>query len=121
MADLPISTAQASVNESKSTIAPLEVTISNSNITTASSWNGRIIAIDNTGALGNIRQIQINHNISCAGFKNDTGDITFTQGTGRTLRLVDNTPTMLGKGSSFSIISIGTIDYLSIVNKKANY
>jgi hypothetical protein len=76
MADLPISTAQASVNESKVDKADLIITTS-TNITTDASWQGRLIKINN--GENNIT-VTVNHIITCAGSKEGTGNISFVNG-----------------------------------------
>jgi len=78
------------------------------------SQNGKTVIIDN-GV--NAINITINSEISASYLKKGTGAITFVQGSGRTLVQVDNTNVMDGAvGSTASVTSDGTTDYLRISN-----
>ncbi len=80
----------------------------------ANIQNGRLVVIDN-GA--NSINYTINNALTASFMKLGTGIITFTQGSGRTLVLVDGTAVWNGlPGSTATITSIGTADYLRISN-----
>ena len=78
---------------------------------------GRNVVIDNGS---NVINLTVNGTDGfCASYlKHGTGNITFMQGSGRTLIQVDGTAVLSGAvGSTATISSVGTTDYLSISNK----
>lgn len=78
------------------------------------SQNGKTVIIDN-GV--NAINITINSELVASYLKKGTGAVTFVQGSGRTLVQVDDTSVLDGAvGSTASITSDGTTDYLRISN-----
>ena len=78
---------------------------------------GRNVVIDNGS---NVINLTVNGTDGfCASYlKHGTGNITFVQGSGRTLIQVDGTAVLSGAvGSTATISSVGTTDYLMISNK----
>ena len=78
---------------------------------------GRNVVIDNGS---NVINLTVNGTDGfCASYlKHGTGNITFVQGSGRTLVQVDGTAVLSGAvGSTATISSVGTTDYLMISNK----
>lgn len=76
--------------------------------------HGKNIIIDNSSAAINYT---VNAAITASYVKHGTGAITFVQGSGRTLVQVDGTAILNGVvGSTASISSVGTVDYLRISN-----
>ena len=78
---------------------------------------GRNVVIDNGS---NVINLTVNGTDGfCASYlKHGTGNITFMQGSGRTLVQVDGTAVLSGAvGSTATISSVGTTDYLMISNK----
>jgi hypothetical protein len=81
---------------------------------TGLSQNGCNVIISN--GVNNINYT-INTAITVSFVKDGTGTITFIQGSGRTLVLVDGTAVLNGiPGSTATITSLGTKDYLRISN-----
>jgi hypothetical protein len=92
---------------------PLQVAVT-SNINTSRNWSGRTIILNNDAGT---RTITVNGELNTQGIKTNNGTINFVQGAGRTLVNVYGTASMDGlAGSFFSVISVGTTDYLTIDN-----
>ena len=84
---------------------------------TSLGQQGRNVVIDNGS---NVINLTVNGTDGfCASYlKHGTGNITFVQGSGRTLVQVDGTAVLSGAvGSTATISSVGTTDYLMISNK----
>lgn len=99
-----------------------QITITTSvSITTATTdgtygQKGRNVVIDNSTNAINIT-VDGGVGFVASYVKHGTGAITFVQGSGRTLALVDGTAVLNGAvGSTATISSIGTNDYLRISN-----
>lgn len=58
----------------------------------------------------------IDSSLTTSFVKRGTGNITFLQGSGRTLKTPNGTAILSGSDSSASIVSFGTVDYLYINN-----
>lgn len=77
---------------------------------------GKNVVINNGSSAINIT-VNGGTDFSASYLKHGTGAITFVQGTGRTLVLVDGTTVLNGiAGSTATIASVGTTDYLRISN-----
>lgn len=80
------------------------------------SQNGKNVIIDNGANAINIT-VDAGVNFLASYLKHGSGTITFVQGSGRTLIQVNGTNVMFGAvGSTATISSIGTTDYLKIDN-----
>jgi hypothetical protein len=114
MADLPISTAQATVNNSKVDKEPFPVDASN-NINTSSDWNGKTIILNSHPFAATTCTVL--GGLNCEGIKNNVGTVNFISGAGRTAVYPNLESELNGiVGSTFSIISIGLTDYIYINN-----
>ena len=118
MADLPISTAQATVNNSKldKEILPLSIT---TNVNASSlSWNDREVEIDNSTS-----DIVITIDTATRVYGTKTGSggsITFVSGSGRVLKLLSQENVATSQYSKFLIGSVGTDDVVSVLEFEVN-
>jgi len=100
---------------------PSQITITTSTSITAAtldangvSQNGKNVILNNGATPINFT---INAPLTTSFMKGGTGAITFLAGAGRTLVMVDGTAALTGiVGSTATITSVGTIDYLRISN-----
>lgn len=102
------------ITQAQSGIVTTAVGITNTTLTdTGSEQNGKVIGIAN-GV--NVINYNVSGAITASFILLGTGAVTFIQAAGRTLVLKNATATLTGTGSTASIVSFGTVDYLYINN-----
>jgi hypothetical protein len=102
-------------------VDPYSITITTSVSITAATTDGSGIGQDGKNVFidngSNVINYTINGPLTTSFIKHGTGAITFVQGSGRTMIQVNGTAVLSGAvGSSATITSIGTTDYLRISN-----
>jgi hypothetical protein len=112
MADLPISTAQASVNASKVDKEEVELTPTAGVITIDSTYNYKSLIL-NVGSTDTTVNLIGSHTLTGLRKKGD-GLITINTAVGRNLVTLTSTNNMIEDGATGLLFSDGTNDYISI-------